>query len=162
MLTRGKTKKKKNFQSDPKRRSSLLKGKGKDAKSDEKDSTRGATMKGKSDEENQNLLIQKSLENLMLNSQHFDVSDLERAKFLYIGKQTKSGLPVFYIIMHRIQQEFLTKTDLILVHIHKTFGKLLETPFVIMLDLTWCNMTDEFNASLYRAVVGLSRILRKS
>eukprot|EP00761_Pharyngomonas_kirbyi_P007773 gb/GECH01007784.1/.p1 GENE.gb/GECH01007784.1/~~gb/GECH01007784.1/.p1 ORF type:complete len:893 (+),score=239.85 gb/GECH01007784.1/:1-2679(+) len=119
------------------------------------------SMKTRTAEENEDLLIENSLANLRRNFDKFDLSDLEKARFMYKGRPAKDGLPVFYIILHRMRFEYLSQTDLLLVHIHKTFGEALESPFHLVIDMSWMDLSEDMVAGLYRSVIGLSRMIRK-
>jgi hypothetical protein len=116
-------------------------------------------LKGKTFQEIEATILERSLDNLMKKLDLFDLTELDSSRFLYMGKPTKNNLPTIYLIMHRIKQEFLEQNDRLMVHVFKTIGKELNNPYVFCVDLSWAEMTDELQALLYRAVVSFTRLM---
>ncbi|KAL9650448.1 hypothetical protein ABK040_004672 [Willaertia magna] len=118
------------------------------------------TLVGKTYDQIQEKVLERSMENLMKNAEKFDLSELERSRFLYIGKPTKTGLPVVYLILHRLRQEFLNHNDKMMVYIYKTLGPIFINKYVLIIDLSWADLTDEYQALLYRAVISFARLMK--
>jgi len=118
------------------------------------------TLVGQSYDTIQEKVLERSMDNLLKNSEKFDLSELDRTRFLYIGKPTRSGLPVVYVILHRLKQEFLNHNDKLMIYIYKTLGALFAQKYALIIDLSWADMTDEYQALLYRAVVAFARLMK--
>jgi hypothetical protein len=118
-------------------------------------------LKGKTFEQIESTILEKTMDNLMKNISQFDLTDLEQSRFLYIGKPTKNNLPVAYIILSRINMDFLTKNDKLMVYIFKTLQACFTSKYVLVVDLSWGEMNDELQAALYRAVISFSRLIRQ-
>eukprot|EP00761_Pharyngomonas_kirbyi_P001570 gb/GECH01001574.1/.p1 GENE.gb/GECH01001574.1/~~gb/GECH01001574.1/.p1 ORF type:complete len:868 (+),score=182.47 gb/GECH01001574.1/:1-2604(+) len=114
------------------------------------------------EEDKEEKLIDETISALSKHFDKFDLGDLERARFFYKGKPDKNGIPIFYLILHRIRFEFLHLTDLLLVHIHKVLGESGEKPFNLIIDLSFMDTGEESVAAFYRCVISLSRIVRRA
>lgn len=142
----------------PPRKGSALKGKPAEPESGSKIKKR-ENLKGKTFQEIETTILEKSLDNLMKRIDVFDLSELDASRFLYIGKPTKSGIPTMYLVMHRVKQDFLEQNDRLMIHIFKTIGKELHSPYVFIVDLSWTDLTDDIQASFYRAAVSFTRLM---
>jgi hypothetical protein len=118
------------------------------------------TFKNKTKDEIERTVIAKSLDNLLDKVEMFDLNEFEASRFLYIGKPTRTGLPVFYIVLHRIEAQFLVSNDKLMIYVYKTLGAALNGPYVMVVDMSWADLSDELQASLYRAVVSFTRLMK--
>lgn len=117
-------------------------------------------LKDKTYAEIEQTLLERSLENLLTKVDAFDLSELEAARFVYMGKPTKANVPVIYFVLHRIRLEFLEHNDRLFLHVYKTIVQALNGPYVVVVDMSWADLDDEVQAFLYRAVVSFTRLMR--
>ena len=142
-------------------------GKGKDGKGTEGGAKEQGqvkqrdTMAGKTVEEIDSSIISKTLDVLMANIKSFNLSNLEQSRFFYLGKPSKQNVPVFYLVLHRLDKVFLESTDKLTVFLYKTIWKHVDEPYILIIDMSWAKLTDEIQASLYRAVVAFIRLMKK-
>jgi len=142
------------------RKGSTLKGKGTETeKKPDGVAKKRENLKGKTFQEIEATILERSLDNLMKKIDLFELSELEASRFLYMGKPTKTNLPTIYLVMHRVKPEFLEQNDRLMVHVFKTIGKELNNPHVLVIDLSWTDMSDELQALFYRAVVSFTRLM---
>ncbi|KAG2388190.1 hypothetical protein C9374_001040 [Naegleria lovaniensis] len=118
------------------------------------------TLVGATYDQIQDKVLERSMDNLMKNAEKFDLSEMDRTRFLYVGKPTRTNLPVVYLILHRLKQEFLNHNDKLMVYIYKTLGPLFNSKYCLIIDLSWAELTDEYQALLYRAVVAFARLMK--
>jgi len=116
-------------------------------------------LKGKTFQEIEATILERSLDNLMKKIDMFDLTELDASRFLYIGKPTRTNVPTIYLVMHRVKQDFLEQNDRLMIHIFKTIGKDLNNPYVFVVDLSWADLNDELQALFYRAVVSFTRLM---
>jgi len=117
-------------------------------------------LKGKTNEEVESAVISKSIENLMQNIQQFNVSELEACRFFYLGKPNRAGVPSFYLILHRLEKHFLESTDLLIVYVYKVLWKYVNSPYLLVVDLSWARVNDEIQALFYKIVAAFSRLMK--
>jgi hypothetical protein len=119
------------------------------------------TMAGKTVDEIDSSIISKTLDVLMANIKSFNLTNLEQSRFFYLGKPSKQNVPVFYLVLHRLDKTFLESTDKLTVFLYKTIWKHVDEPYILIIDMSWAKLTDEIQASLYRAVVAFIRLMKK-
>jgi len=119
------------------------------------------TLKGKSAKEIDETLVSRSVENLMQNIKHFNLNDYEANRFFYLGKPTKNNIPVFYLIMSRLEKSFLENNDKLMVFIYKTLWKNVNEPYIIVVDLSWAKIGDDISPALFRSTVSFVRLMKK-
>ena len=73
---------------------------------------------------------------------------LAEAMFFYIGNPTIDGLPSLYLIMNRIQQSFFNSLDAIIGHLLVVLGRLPNSKYVLVVDLSWLALTQELKKNL--------------
>lgn len=119
------------------------------------------TFVNKTQEQIESTILTKTLDVLMNNIKSFNLTDLEQSRFFYLGKPTKNNVPVFYLVLHRIEKKFLENNDSLMVFIYKTLWKQINEPYVLVIDLSWAKLNDEFQSALYRSVVSFTRLMKK-
>ncbi len=117
-------------------------------------------LKGKSLEEIENTLLERSLDNLLSKKDVFDTADLEQAKFVYVGKPARNNAPVAYFVLDRVKVEVLTSNDRLMIHVYKTLNEIFDVPYYVVIDMSWAELDDEVQAFLYRAVVSFTRLMK--
>ncbi|KAL0486907.1 Ras GTPase activating protein [Acrasis kona] len=95
--------------------------------------------KNKTADEIEKSVISKSLGNLLEKIDMFDLTEFESSRFLYVGKPTRTNLPVFYLVLHRIEPHFFTfERQAHDLHLQDT------------------------QASMYRAVITFTRLMQEN
>ena len=145
---------------EPPRKGSVKPSDKKDETAQPQNKLQRETLVGKTYDQIQEKVLERSMDNLMKNSEKFDLSELDRTRFLYVGKPTRQNLPVVYLILHRLKQEFLNHNDKLMIYIYKTLGALFNQKYCLIIDLSWADMADEYQALLYRAVVAFARLMK--
>lgn len=73
-----------------------------------------------------------------------------------------TGIECGYLLtVKRITMDFLEQNDRLMVHVYKTIWKYINTPYLLIVDMSWANLTDELQAALYRAVVNFTRLMKR-
>jgi len=119
------------------------------------------TLKGKSAQEIDETLVSKTIENLMQNIKHFNLNDYEASRFFYLGKPTKTNIPVFYLVLSRVEKSFLENNDKLMVYIYKTLWKNVNEPYIMVIDLSWAKINEEIAPALYRSTCSFIRLMKR-
>lgn len=140
---------------------SVLGNKGGETKPGEGQVKQKETFVNKTQEQIESTILTKTLDVLMNNIKSFNLTELEQSRFFYLGKPTKNNVPVFYLILHRIEKKFLENNDAMMVFVYKTLWKQINEPYVLVIDLSWAKLNDDFQSALYRSTVSFTRLMKK-
>lgn len=87
-----------------------------------------------------------------------EISNLEKAGFLYLGPETMKGLPVLYIIVNRFKWEYLANIDVLISFIHKVMTAVGDKRYVVVVDMSWSGISKELKLEVYHQISNLGNI----
>lgn len=120
------------------------------------------TPEGKTQEEIETIMFTKTMEFLMKNVNAFRFADLEQSKFIYAGKPAKDKQAVIYLILNRLESSFFKNIDRLAAYIFKFLNNYLNSPFHIVIDMSFLKLDEEKISNYYRFITLFTRIIPTS
>eukprot|EP00727_Mastigamoeba_balamuthi_P010622 m51a1_g6182 hypothetical protein (799) ;mRNA; f:35434-38521 len=92
-----------------------------------------------------------------------DLTQLERARFLYQGPNSVSGAAVFYLVVNRVTREFLENVNPLIAHVYRVMDAAVNAgPYVLIVDMSWATLTLEMKNLIYHHLDSVWKLLSRN
>eukprot|EP01080_Neovahlkampfia_damariscottae_P008739 gene8739-687_t len=80
--------------------------------------------------------------NARLNEEQQFLKEMDKSRFLFVGKPTYENVPTFYFIFHRLSKTLLDQPPKFVDYVLSKIKKYFSGTYIIIFDLTWFAITD--------------------
>eukprot|EP00762_Andalucia_godoyi_P008476 ANDGO_05793.mRNA.1 Neurofibromin-A len=91
-----------------------------------------------------------------------DLSKVEATNFFFSGPKTKSGIPVFYMILSKLttcNESLVSDLNMLAMYIIRVLGDAVNSAFNVIVDCSWNNIP--LSKQLFRQILPLSRLFAR-
>eukprot|EP01080_Neovahlkampfia_damariscottae_P000064 gene64-4313_t len=83
----------------------------------------------------------KTLEQLIVQEESNNFRHFEKMKFFYKGKSTTDYMPVYYLILNRLDESLISDPEKLIVFIYEMLKEDIELPYVLVVDSSFEKFT---------------------
>ena len=102
-------------------------------------------------------LLEVSYQNYLEHSDKIDTSAYDEAGFFYSGKPDRTGVATFYFLVRAIAPGLLDDIDAFVLHLFKIFGTALNSPYAIVVDMSWATLANDSKQMVFDQLASISK-----